>query len=290
MAIIEFLQRFSHPILDWIMRIITEGGDIIFFIVVGAALYWLVDKKFAFKMMLSFLFSALINGSIKQITQKNRPYQDGAKPILQQTEGSSMPSGHSQNITVMSTMMVHEYKDRKWVKIVFIALAILVPFSRMYLGQHYLEDVLVGMLLGLLIGIFSIYLLDRFDGHEDYIALGLIPVFIVLMIIFKNENQIFVAGGAMAGLSVGYFVEKRYVQYEVKAPLKTQNLKLVLGLAIALLLKEGLKVIFNLISKDNNTLDAIRYFLVALWASLGSMAMFKAIFKVKEEDTIAIED
>lgn len=282
MAIIEFLQRFSNPVLDWFMRIVTEGGDVTFAIVVGVILYWLVDKKFAYKMTLTFLFSAGINGGLKQLTQKNRPYQDGAKAILQETTGSSMPSGHSQNIAVMATMMGHKFKDKLWVKITAIVLLVLVPLSRMYLGQHYLDDVLVGVILGVGIAILSMYVLTKYDGFEDYIGLGLIPVFIILMIIFNKDNQIFVAGGALVGLTVGYFLEKRFVDYDVKAPWKTQIFKLIIGLAVALGLKEGLKVLFKLIHKNNllleNIFDAIRYLLVSLWATLGAMALFKAIF------------
>lgn len=278
MQIIEALQKLSTPILDYIMRIITEGGDVTIAIVIGVSLFWLVDKKFAYKLMLTFLVSAGINGGIKQFTNKNRPYQDGAKAILQRTEGSSMPSGHSQNIAVISTMVTFEYKEKLWVKILFPALFILVPLSRMYLGQHYLEDVLVGMALGVIIGIGGLYLLNKFDGYEDYIGLALIPVLLILMVFFRRENQIYVAGGSLIGLSVGYFLEKRYVDYDVKAPFWQQVIKLVIGLGVAFGLKEGLKILFALVKEKSNILDAFRYMIVALWASLGAMVLFKAIF------------
>ena len=45
MQVIEFIQKFSNPFLDWFFRIITEAGDTIFFIVVGAILYWVFDKS-----------------------------------------------------------------------------------------------------------------------------------------------------------------------------------------------------------------------------------------------------
>ncbi|NMA05866.1 MAG: phosphatase PAP2 family protein [Acholeplasmataceae bacterium] len=287
MQVIEFIQKFSNPFLDWFFRIITEAGDTIFFIVVGAILYWVFDKKFAFKLMISFLFSALINGVIKHFTKKPRPYEEGAEAILQRTGGSSMPSGHSQGIGALGSMMIYEYKEVKWIRYVSIALMILVPFSRMYLGQHYLEDVIVGLILGIFLGLLGLYLLSVGNpDKEDIRAFYLIPLFILLMIFFPN-NQLFVAGGAYIGLTLGYFLEKRYVKYDTKEVWWIQILKVLFGLLIAIGLKEGIKPLFKLIHGNNETLenifDAVRYFLVALWASLGAMFTFEKVLRVNGE-------
>lgn len=288
MKIIKFIQQFSNPVLDWFFRSITEFGDMIFFIVLGAIIYWVFNKKFAFKMMISFLFSALINGAIKSFTNKPRPYQEGAKPILQETTGSSMPSGHSQGIGALGSMMVYEYRSTRWIKIVFIVLMILVPFSRMYLGQHYLEDVLVGLILGIGMGLLGLYLLSfGEEDKEDIRALFLVPVLLVLMIFIQN-NQLYVASGAYFGLVSGYYFEKRYVQYDNQDVWWIHVLKVIIGLLIAFGIKEGIKPLFALIHQDNtyleNIFDAIRYMLVALWASLGAMWVFKMLFRRGKEN------
>ena len=195
-----------------------------------------------------------------------------------------MPSGHSQNIAVTSTMRIHNYAKIKWLKYIFIALAVLVPFSRMYLGQHYLEDVLAGLIIGFALAIGLIVIFEKFPNNEDYIGLILAPIVLVFMIIFNNE-QIYVAGGAYLGLIGGYYFEKRYVNYEIKAPFWIQILKVVIGLGVAFGIKEGVKPLLKLIG-DYLFLDSIRYFLIALWASLGAPALFKAIFKEKKEPAI----
>lgn len=285
MAIIEFIQKFSNPFLDWTFRIITEAGDAIFFILVGAILYWVIDKKFAFKLMVSFLFSALINGAIKQFTNKPRPYQEGAKPILQQTTGSSMPSGHSQGIGALGSMMIYQYYEIKWLRYLSVALMILVPFSRMYLGQHYLEDVSVGLILGIILGLLGLFLLTVGNpDQEDIRALFLVPLFIILMI-FVHNNQLYVAGGAYIGLTVGYYLEKRFVNYDNKEIWWVHILKVLFGLVVAFALKEGLKPLFHLIHGDHSLLtyifDAMRYMMVALWASLGAMYVFKKVLRIE---------
>ena len=253
---------------------------------VGAILYWVFDKKFAFKLMISFLFSALINGVIKHFTKKPRPYEEGAEAILQRTGGSSCHQDTLKELS-LGSMMIYEYKEVKWIRYVSIALMILVPFSRMYLGQHYLEDVIVGLILGIFLGLLGLYLLSVGNpDKEDIRAFYLIPLFILLMIFFPN-NQLFVAGGAYIGLTLGYFLEKRYVKYDTKEVWWIQILKVLFGLLIAIGLKEGIKPLFKLIHGNNETLenifDAVRYFLVALWASLGAMFTFEKVLRVNGE-------
>jgi undecaprenyl-diphosphatase len=286
MQIIEFLQSFSNPALDWVMRIITEFGDQYFFILLGAILYWTVDKKFAFKLMVAYLGSAFINGGLKALTNKPRPYQEGARPILQQTEGSSMPSGHAQAAGSLAINLWNEYYYAKWVRGLMIAMIILVPLSRMYLGQHYLEDVLVGLVLGLILGSTFMFLLGVGNFDKEHIrALYPIPVLLLLMAFFHQE-PLFVAGGAYIGLAVGYFIEKKYVKYKVAAPVHIQIIKVLLGLAIAFGLKEGLKLVFPYsVNVDLNptfldlSFDFIRYLIIGLWASLGMMWVSKKLFK-----------
>ena len=268
------------------MRIITELGDQYFFILLGAVLYWTVDKKFAFKLMVAYLGSAFINGGLKALTNKPRPYEVGARPILQQTEGSSMPSGHAQAAGSLAINLWNEYYYSKWIRGFMIAMIILVPISRMYLGQHYLEDVLVGLVLGLILGSTFMFLLGVGNFDKEHIrALYPIPVLIILMAFFHLE-PLFVAGGAYIGLTTGYFIEKKYVKYKVNAPVLIQVIKIVLGLVVAIGLKEGLKLVFPYsASVDINptfldlSFDFLRYLIIGIWASLGMMWVSKKLFR-----------
>ena len=143
------------------------------------------------------------------------------------------------------------------------------------------------LILGIFLGLLGLYLLSVGNpDKEDIRAFYLIPLFILLMIFFPN-NQLFVAGGAYIGLTLGYFLEKRYVKYDTKEVWWIQILKVLFGLLIAIGLKEGIKPLFKLIHGNNETLenifDAVRYFLVALWASLGAMFTFEKVLRVNGE-------
>lgn len=284
MAIVEFLQQFSNPALDWIMRIITEFGDQYFFIFLSAIIYWTIDKKFGFRFMIAFLGSAFVNGGLKAMTNKPRPYQEGARAILQETTGSSMPSGHAQSAGAIGINMWNEYYYAKWVRIMMVLLIILVPLSRVYLGQHYLIDVVAGLFLGLVLGSLFMFLLGVGNPNKEHIrALYPIPFLIVAMFFFKQE-PLYVAGGAYMGLSIGYYIEKLFVKSKVSAPFWIQVGKVLVGIIVALIIKEGLKFVLPYSDLADITpktldlvLDFIRYFLIAIWASLGLMYVNKKV-------------
>ena len=107
----------------------------------------------------------------------------------------------------------------------------------------------------------------------------------ILGAFFIVDKNYYVAIASMIGLTLGYDLELRYVKYEVKAPLKVQIAKYVIGIIVALLLKEGLKLVFPYSGNDDLNLtqldlilDGLRYFILTVWLSLGAMWVFKKLF------------
>jgi membrane-associated phospholipid phosphatase len=72
---------------------------------------------------------------------------------------SSFPSGHT--VTAFSAAVVFAYlcRNKNW-SAVFLLLAMIVGFSRMYLSQHFFEDVTGGSIIGVLITVIWISWLD----------------------------------------------------------------------------------------------------------------------------------
>ena len=116
---------------------------IMFFVAIG---YWTWDKAIFYRLLVLVAINALLNAYVKDWVQDPRP------PLalrLDDRVGDTygLPSGHAQLAVVMWLWLAWELR-RAWVWIVCSAIALGVILSRMVLGVHDLEDVLVGAALG----------------------------------------------------------------------------------------------------------------------------------------------
>jgi membrane-associated phospholipid phosphatase len=73
---------------------------------------------------------------------------------------NSFPSGHTMTAFAIFMILVLITKN-KFLKIVWVVIAILAGYSRVYLSQHFLGDVLAGAIMGILIAVSSCSLIDN---------------------------------------------------------------------------------------------------------------------------------
>ena len=72
--------------------------------------------------------------------------------------------------------------------------------------------------------------------------------------------------GCITGVAVVYVLEKKYVNFETGACWWAQILKVILGLVLVLLVKEGLRTPLEIVFAEHMAARAVRYFLVVLTA------------------------
>lgn len=280
--LIKQIQQISNPILDQIALWLTNLGGI--YVVVGCIfiLYWVVNKKTAFKFVIAYLVSAVANQGLKQLFEYPRPFDNGAISIGEASTGYTFPSGHAQTTAVTTTFLFLEYNKKvKWLKWVLLAVLIIVPLTRMYLGQHYLTDVLFGVWIGIVITYFVWRFFFIFGDKEHIVGLiAIIPVFAVLTWILITHNyyqdylEIVTVGGAFIGFMLGYFLEKVFV----KTPMPTKWWKIVLRLLIGGLSVVGIVYgIGTFLPPQNLLYPMLLYFGAALFGTYILMLAFKAL-------------
>ena len=110
------------------------------------------NKKLAFFFFGSLVLNVLMNQLIKALVRRERPINS-----LIYVGGFSFPSGHSMVSMAFYGMLIYIFyklmKNNKFKWLVMSLcglLIILIGFSRIYLGVHYLSDVLVGFSVSLL--------------------------------------------------------------------------------------------------------------------------------------------
>ena len=132
-----------------------------------AFLLFLLYKQYGNKALILLILSValiaasdqLTSGLIKNIVQRPRPSHEvalaGKVHIVDNYEGGKygFPSSHASNsfaLTVFILLLIG--KRFKWLKYVLFSYALLVCYSRIYLGVHYPWDVLCGIIIGSLLG------------------------------------------------------------------------------------------------------------------------------------------
>lgn len=103
---------------------------------------------------LSFLFSGIVVQGIKNFVFAPRPrlfFEQGQ--YLHFLDGVSManyasfPSGHTATVFALATVYAI-YTHSKLKQLFYLWLAVLVGYSRIYLAQHFLLDVIIGAIIG----------------------------------------------------------------------------------------------------------------------------------------------
>lgn len=133
----------------------AHSGDS-WFIEVALFILWLVTRGEVHKLIAllagAIVVLALLVLAIKFTIRRQRPQGDWGA-IYRNTDPHSFPSGHAARTAMMSTVAF--LMGFPILGIVFAVWAILVSLARVWMGVHYLSDIIAGMILGILFGIFA---------------------------------------------------------------------------------------------------------------------------------------
>lgn len=270
--IIRAIEGARTEFLNLLFQFITLFGEDIVMVLLIAVLYFAIDKRLAQKLFFVSMTGMCINGALKNIAKVPRPFARGISCVRESTAtGYSFPSGHTQVFASWSSILSRHYK-RVWLTVLCVVMIILVAFSRMYLGAHYLSDVIVGAGIGVGCGILGSMVYERAANKLllfVIVAVVILP-FVVWFTIEGNEHfeDFFKFYGMLAAFIPAYIIDNKFpLDYNV--PVWKKCLRVLIVLLVALGIKEGLKVLYidgNV--RLNLIVDMIRYALM-IFACLG---------------------
>ena len=306
MDFLYFLEDLRAPWLTEILLLITRLGEETAFLVIALIVFWCVDKYKGYYTLGVGLAGTLINQFLKITCRVPRPWMlDENFSIVESAReaasGYSFPSGHTQ--TAVGTFgAIAAFAKQTWVRITMIVLAVLVGFSRMYLGVHTPADVIVGavqsvaMVLLLLPmmhekgkkwipGVFAALLILT-GVYVAYVTLYPFPENIDAHNYESAFKNAYTLMGCSVGILVVWFVDEKKLHFDTKAVWWAQILKVVFGLAAVLLVKEGLRSPLEALFSGHMMARAVRYCFVVMMAGIIwplSFRWFGVMGKQKEE-------
>ncbi len=288
MDILYALEKIRTPFWNGVMSAVTQLGGEVIFIVAAVVVFWCVSKWEGYYLMTIAFCGTVLNQFLKLICRVPRPWvRDPNFTIVEsaraEATGYSFPSGHTQNAIGLFGGMAR-WGGRRWVRLGLTALALIIAFSRMYLGVHTPADVGVSLVLAaaLVLGLYP--LMRRAQEKPRYMGYVLAAMLVVsgAFVVFVEtcgfpadmdaENLASGIGnawkmlGAVAGMTLAWLLDRRYIHFETQGVWWVQVIKVVVGMALLLAIKSGLKAPLLALLGHEGLAGGVRYFLLVLVA------------------------
>lgn len=306
--ILLWLQEFREAIggcLDEFFVLLAHISVDFFAMLPFLILFWIYDKRKGIYGLASYGLGCFLNATFKGIFNVYRPWvrSDKIKPVpdaLPSASGYSFPSGHSTSAAGFYGGLILSFgEDKKFRRLCFLMIA-LVMFSRLYLGVHTLQDVIVGALLGLLSALVVFKAAQFIDKHPDkdwllllivcimsaillpYLALKKYPMDYVDGKLLVDPVKMTVGGfkdpGRLFGVVVGWFIERRFIKFDINGTASQKRRRAFIG---SLLFIIYWTVVVNYIGNKIG-IGIVHFFLQASAPAL-FMTVYPMLFKIAKK-------
>lgn len=163
-----WMQQQHNQVLDFIFSTITKivetNSMILFFI-----FYFFINRKLFWYNGINMLLILIVVQSLKRLVFDTMLRPGAVLAELVATGNNdllslySFPSGHTAAAFSLMVMPLFFYPNKIWLQFSVFILALAVGISRIYLGQHFLQDVIAGADIGVAVTVFSYFLLSKYN-------------------------------------------------------------------------------------------------------------------------------
>lgn len=149
-------EHLRGSVQDAVLGFYTTLGNagLLFIALALLMLCWKRTRKAGFTALLALAVGAICTNLIlKNLVCRPRPWLDvtGLTALVVENDPNSFPSGHTTAAFAFASALWRT-APRAWMKWAALAAAVLMAFSRLYVGVHYPSDVLTGILVGAFAG------------------------------------------------------------------------------------------------------------------------------------------
>ncbi len=303
---IQNLRISCDGLFDSCFLNITALGELFIPTLVICLVYWCVNSYYGLYLFTLNASGLILGNLLKMVACVYRPWilSNRIKPIeyaLKMSGGYSFPSGHSAMASTSWGGFAFLLRKKIWACIGIIFLVLLIAFSRTYVGVHTPQDVIVGIVLGIIL-IFAVhYILCSCEKDKNrYMKVLLIfNIFAILSAIYvltKHYPADYIAGKLLVnpnraiflfmlhtgwgmGLVNGALICKRFFPFDAKSgTIKERIIRGFIGLVFLLCIFFPLNDYF-FSGVRNYYVSFLTMFLVGFFITAGYPLIFTKISK-----------
>ena len=288
MQLLYALQEIRNPALDAVLQLITRLGEETVFMVVAIVVFWCISKKGGYYLLSVGFLGTVANQWLKIAFRIPRPWVldpnfEIVESAREAATGYSFPSGHTQS-AVGTFGGVARMTKVTWLRWVCIALALLVSFSRMYLGVHTPLDVGVSLVVATVMVLVFWPIIEKAEEKPNLLGwlllflLAVCGAFLVYLKVYPFPADVDAENfahavenawkltGAIGGMLIAWWADRKFIHFEVKAVWWAQLIKVVVGLGIVVGIKAGPKAPLIALIGNAGVANAVRYGLMVIFA------------------------
>lgn len=219
-------------------------------------IFWAVDKKKGLRILTTWGTALYIGPFLKATFCVYRPWVRSADitPVPEAMAGAtgySFPSGHSTSSSGFYSGLYLAFKKYKAICVFAVTMVLLTMFSRIYVGVHTPQDVIIGGLVGVVAALIvsKVILFVEKNPDKDWVVLLISTVLVIALLLytyFKKYPMDYVDGellvdpskmtidgfkdpGRFFGIVLGWFLERRFVKFDVSGTIYEKVTRCLFG-------------------------------------------------------------
>jgi len=212
LKIIEFIQQARSPFLDEFFKFLNLFDTPIFYIILFPLIWIGYSWRFGAKTFFILILSAILSNLLKNVFMQPRPYiLDPSVGIIHVLSNFGLPSNAAQTAVILPLLLIEHFKKRKWPIVVGINFFVWISLSRLYLGVHFLTDIIAGWVIGFALFLVYLYVfpwIENFIKKHKASHVFWIATFVVfiLSLIPKMDVNFYV----FIAIFLGLLLSKKY--------------------------------------------------------------------------------
>lgn len=243
LLLLQSLREMMGGCLNSFFTFITNIAVDYYVLLPALMVFWAVDKRRGVQILGTWGTTLLGNAILKTTFCVYRPWirDPRVQPVQEALAGAtgySFPSGHSSSSGGFYFGVAAAYRENKALVRFCVGMVLLTMFSRLYVGVHTPQDVLVGAATAAVVVVLVQKALSWIDANPDrdwMILAGAVVVCAAALVYirFKTYPTTYVDGkllvdpkkmtvdgfkdpGRCFGIILGWFLERRFVRFSVE--------------------------------------------------------------------------